>query len=668
MTSFMTMEQLVDQICDSEYPEPNVALMLEICDMINRKGRSLPRECAFTIVANINSRSQQSAMHALTLLDYCVKNCGYPFHLIISTKEFLNELVRRFPERPGNVNLVHHRILELIQVWNATLCVTSRYKDDFKHINDMYRLLSYKGYRFPQMARDAGAGLNPTESFKTEEELENEDKVAQGAKLQELLRMGTPAALEQANDLMKIMSGYDTERIPNYKKQVEEEINRIEQRTILLNDILIQKSPDERYRPDSTVDELVSSAKSAQSRIQKLLSEGEEDERTAFGGGNLGRLLELNDLINTVLTKHHDFKAGKPVQGAVEKSNISSAISQANQNQAQPGAISLIDFDDFGTSPAATTSATSPSAYMSAPQSQGHSQQAAGQTSSSYGGSLLDDLGSLNFTSTPSNNQSANNTISGFGAPLIDAPQSSPIGHTMAQNSGRSTPTMGGFQHAGLSQSLPQQILRTQSPAPAGVNQFLANGGASPANTPQGMNTPQSRPMQSSTNWNSGPAVSTPSSTQKPDPFGGVDLFGSVQPATPPPGTPPVGGAGLGQQQQAKETMIYDKNGLQIKYQVAWKGNAYSAKATFINVTPVPFTNLMFQVAVPKSMTLNMEPASGTVIAPLNQSQVLQGMQILNPQKPNPFDDTQEQLRLRFKVQYAVNGAVVNEQGEYHDV
>ena len=27
-------------------------------------------------------------------------------------------------------------------------------------------------------------------------------------KLQELLRLGTPAALEQANDLMKVMSGY----------------------------------------------------------------------------------------------------------------------------------------------------------------------------------------------------------------------------------------------------------------------------------------------------------------------------------------------------------------------------------------------------------------------------------------------------------------------------
>lgn len=34
------------------------------------------------------------------LLDICVKNCGYPFHMQIATKEFLNELVRKFPDKP----------------------------------------------------------------------------------------------------------------------------------------------------------------------------------------------------------------------------------------------------------------------------------------------------------------------------------------------------------------------------------------------------------------------------------------------------------------------------------------------------------------------------------------------------------------------------------------
>ena len=56
---------------------------------------------------------------------------------------------------------IQQRILELLQQWNSTLCVTSRYKEDFKHINDMYRLLSFKGYNFPTLSVDPT--LNPTD-------------------------------------------------------------------------------------------------------------------------------------------------------------------------------------------------------------------------------------------------------------------------------------------------------------------------------------------------------------------------------------------------------------------------------------------------------------------------------------------------------------------------
>jgi hypothetical protein len=88
---------------------------------------------------------KQCAVH-FQLLDTLVKQCGYPFHLQIATKEFLNELVRRFPERPPMmIGPVMGKTLELIHEWKNTLCVTSKYKEDLVHIRDMHRLLSYKG-------------------------------------------------------------------------------------------------------------------------------------------------------------------------------------------------------------------------------------------------------------------------------------------------------------------------------------------------------------------------------------------------------------------------------------------------------------------------------------------------------------------------------------------
>lgn len=105
-------------------------------------------------------------------MDNCVKNCGYPFHLQVASKEFLNALVRRFPERPPAryapnpvqsapenqwnhfdyappqqflANPVMDRILYLIKEWKVALTELSRYKQDMQHIRDMYKLLKFKG-------------------------------------------------------------------------------------------------------------------------------------------------------------------------------------------------------------------------------------------------------------------------------------------------------------------------------------------------------------------------------------------------------------------------------------------------------------------------------------------------------------------------------------------
>lgn len=150
--------------CSPENYEPNLALNLEISDLINAKKGSAPREAAVAIVNYINHRNPNIAMLALNLLDICVKNCGYPFHLQISTKEFLNELVRRFPERPPiRPTRVQLKILELIEEWRGTICETSRYREDLGFIRDMHRLLSYKGYTFPEVRREDAAVLNPSD-------------------------------------------------------------------------------------------------------------------------------------------------------------------------------------------------------------------------------------------------------------------------------------------------------------------------------------------------------------------------------------------------------------------------------------------------------------------------------------------------------------------------
>ncbi|RHZ68254.1 hypothetical protein Glove_296g57 [Diversispora epigaea] len=285
-----TIQAYIERACNPQMFEPDLALDLEIADLINQKKQNYPRDAAFHIVKFINHRNPIVSMLALTLLDICVKNCGYPFHLQIATKEFLNELVKKFPDKPPIVpNPIQMRILGFIQEWKSTICTTSRHKDDLRHINDMHRLLLYKGYIFPELDDKSAAVLNPTETLKSPDELEEEDRAAQAAKLQELIRRGTPADLEEANELMKIMAGYDPEQKPNYKMQANEELERIQRKTNLLNDMLDN--------------DLVQACKGVQPKIQKFISEEDDVE-------SVERLLSLNDLINTVLKRYDDISKG----------------------------------------------------------------------------------------------------------------------------------------------------------------------------------------------------------------------------------------------------------------------------------------------------------------------------------------------------------------------
>ncbi|KAJ3208641.1 hypothetical protein HDU82_002175 [Entophlyctis luteolus] len=634
---------------------------LRVCDLVSEKQNSYPREVAFCLLKyvnnrydaitalnsigvilhhkrfaalkssqmvdqghsrNHNARYEAIAKNALNLLDMLVKNCGHPFHLIIATKEFLNELVKRFPERPGPGNPIQFRILELIQQWNATLCVSSRYREDLKNISDMYRLLAYKGYRFPEMSHDSAAVLSaPT--LKSEEELEEEDRIAQGAvesnKLQELLRVGTPSALAQANELMKILSGYEQQGKPDYKQHVDNELDRIEAKATELNNMFEQPNPSQK-----SLDLLVGATKSAQNRIQSLISNGEQEDR-------IERLLSINDYINMTLENYQKFRSGQPLVTLIAPTRDPSSVSPTKSTTSTSpsvGAINLIDFDD------ATIPESSP-------------------------------FSSVNFASSSKANALAPQVASG----VTDLKDLEFFGPSNTANFGG----MHGF---------PSTVMQPNLLGPSNVDQSLAAlQGLSIGST--GGRIPQTTlPVQNAGSGNSLiPNLSTnfgtqfvPITPQPPSVFGNsVSLLNQSLDSSFGKGTlqadktaafdfnSPIGSSPTSVvpfTSSDKPVRIFNKNGLQIKVKHSvLSSNVWHGEAVFINTTPVEFSQLKFQIAVPKVMQLNLQPISGTVLAPLNQAQIVQKMSIVNM--------SNEPLKVRFKVSYDVNGALVEESGEH---
>lgn len=68
--------------------------------------------------------------------------------------------------------------------------------------------------------------------------MEKEEQAAQSAKLQELIRRGSPEDLQEANRLMKVMAGYDTKHKTDYRAKAAEEVSKVQQKAKILEERL----------------------------------------------------------------------------------------------------------------------------------------------------------------------------------------------------------------------------------------------------------------------------------------------------------------------------------------------------------------------------------------------------------------------------------------------
>ncbi|KAJ2768472.1 ARF-binding protein [Coemansia nantahalensis] len=353
------LQSLVDRAVEASRPSPDLALNLDICDLVNRKKGNYPHEAVFALLPHINGRSRAQGLLALALLDNLIKNCGHPVHYQVASREFLNELFRRFPEyQPRESHPVQYRILEMLQEWRVTLCQRSRHREDLQRINDMYSLLCRKGWRFPQIDSDnVAVVLEPENTLKTREELEKEDMEAMQAKLQELLRRATPRDLREANKLMKIITGYEqSSKQRDYDREWEDELQVLERKVVLLCDILRSAQPG---RPlDDTANELLSKCMSSRTRLRKLITEHENlADRTDAGADEdtearheLARLIRLSDLIANAERAVADLKDGK----VPDIADISTAAGPQGA-PGQGGMPELISWHDEGAAEAGET-------------------------------------------------------------------------------------------------------------------------------------------------------------------------------------------------------------------------------------------------------------------------------------------------------------------------
>ncbi|CCT67381.1 probable Arf-binding protein [Fusarium fujikuroi IMI 58289] len=595
------LQRFIQAACSPENYEPNLALNLEIADLINSKKGTAPREAATAIVNYINHRNPNVALLALGLLDICVKNCGYPFHLQIGTKEFLNELVRRFPERPPmRPTRVQAKILEAIEEWRGTICETSRYKEDLGFIRDMHRLLSYKGYVFPEVRREDAAVLNPSDNLKSAEEMEEEEREAQSAKLQELIRRGTPEDLQEANRLMKIMAGYDTRSKTDYRAKAAEEVAKIQAKARLLEERLDSFKEGDKMEDGDVFSELAAALQSAQPKIQKMCEEESDDHEA------VAKLLEINDSIHRTAERYKLMKKGD-IEGAAKVAAGGPPPSAAGATASSSSAaneLSLIDFEvDASSNGAQPNNAAVPSASA---------------------GGLENDLLGLDIGGESSSFGQGGGIALGFGANQ-NIPGPALLSSMTQDNSARGQP---------VSQSTtPQPRFQQQPPPPS-----------QPASDPFA--------ILGAGNFNSQRASPAPPQPQ-PAPTANDDDEWNFSSALPPEPSKPKEHQAVVSNTNVKIEMIARR--------APGNENAINIVFAFSNNVTQPIGEFHFQLAVTKGYELQLKPQTGRDLAPQQNRGITQEVQIWHA---GNRAQKVTSAKLRWRASYKTGEQTVNEMGE----
>lgn len=190
--------------------------------------------------------------------------------------------------------------------------------------------------------------------------MEEEEREAQSAKLQELIRRGAPEDLQEANRLMKIMAGYDTRSKVDYRAKAAEEVSKIQAKAKLLEERLSGFKPGDSMTDGDVFEELASSLQNAQPKIQKMCEEESDDHEA------VARLLEINDSIHRTVERYKLMKRGD-VEGASKIAKGEHVASSAAVKSAAQE-LNLIDFDgDAGANGSGSSAAGASNANQGTP-------------------------------------------------------------------------------------------------------------------------------------------------------------------------------------------------------------------------------------------------------------------------------------------------------------
>ncbi|XP_062264694.1 target of Myb protein 1 isoform X6 [Platichthys flesus] len=238
--------QRIEYATSSSLPSEDWALNMEICDMINSSEEG-PRDAVRAIKKRIvGNKNFKEVMLALTVLETCVKNCAYRFHILVTTRDFVEGvLVRAIIPRNNPPLILHDRVLSIVQAWADAF----RSSPDLTGVVSVYEDLRRKGLEFP----------------------------------------------------MTELDGYSSAQPPKQVKKLKTELGVVRSNLTMMSDMMSQLDPVTVKQADMELLELYTVCKDMQDRIVKIVPRLSEEKL-------IEELLATNDDMNSAFTRYHRFE------------------------------------------------------------------------------------------------------------------------------------------------------------------------------------------------------------------------------------------------------------------------------------------------------------------------------------------------------------------------
>ncbi|CAN9505798.1 unnamed protein product [Ophioblennius macclurei] len=284
--------QLIERATSASLQSDDWELNMEICDMINSSEEG-PRDAVRAIKKRIvGNKNFKEVMLTLTVLETCVKNCGYRFHILVTTRDFIEGvLVRSIIPRNNPPLVLHDRVLSIIQAWADAF----RSSPDLTGVVSVYEDLRRKGLEFPMTELDGYSTAQPSKKAVS----------GNGPAVTTRLSSKPPLIPPQTSELKMALEGNNA-LTPSQVKMLKTELGVVRSNLTIMSDMMSQLDPVTVKQADmELLEQLYTGCKEMQDRIVRMVPKLSEEKL-------IEDLLATNDEMNTAFTRYQRFERRVP--------------------------------------------------------------------------------------------------------------------------------------------------------------------------------------------------------------------------------------------------------------------------------------------------------------------------------------------------------------------